>query len=293
MEEQKRSPVLQISVNIFLLSDRLFSDYTENYQAEKGAGNMGILFTEHKILAGAILVLFIFSLLCQIVTGFLYQNMIKETYNMSSTKNKMLKICKLKFTNRYELHEKVVNIPVFVDKFIHSIKWGPFSVRGVQHFSGQLLLLSIFVTGVGACRAIIAEATIGEILSYYMLVFLMLYAYFSVSAAVDLKGKKDVLKTNLIDYLENNMSVRIPQSRKEQERLDELEKEGEQKSSEEERIARRNGGPEKAEKEEQGEGKSAQIADFAAHKKKGDEKKLAPEEVKELEGLLTELWNFY
>lgn len=251
---------------------------------------MKILFTEHKILVSAILVLFIFSLVCQIAIGFLYQNMIKETYNMSSTKNKMLKSCKLKFMNRYELHGKVVNIPVFADKFIHSIKWGPFSVRGMQHFSGQLLLLSIFVTGAGACRAIIAEATIGEILSYYMLVFLMLYAYFSVSAAADLKGKKEVLKTNLIDYLENNMSVRIPQSRKEQERLDELEKEGEQKSSEKERLARRNGGPEK---EGQGERKAAEIADFASHKRREEEKKLAPEEVKELEGLLTELWNFY
>lgn len=109
---------------------------------------MKSFYTEHKILVGTILLLFIFSLLCQILIGFLYQNMIKETYNMSSTKNKMLKKCKLKFTNRYELHEKVVNIPVFVDKFIHSIKFGPFSVRGLQHFSGQMLLLSVFVTGI-------------------------------------------------------------------------------------------------------------------------------------------------
>ena len=133
---------------------------------------MKSFYTEHKILVGTILLLFIFSLLCQILIGFLYQNMIKETYNMSSTKNKMLKKCKLKFTNRYELHEKVVNIPVFVDKFIHSIKFGPFSVRGLQHFSGQMLLLSVFVTGAGACRAIITEKTIGEILSYYVYGFL-------------------------------------------------------------------------------------------------------------------------
>ena len=79
---------------------------------------MKSLFTEHEILAGVVLLLFIFSLLCQIITGFLYQNMIKETYNMSSTENKMLKACKLKFTNRYELHEKVVNIPVLDRKSV-------------------------------------------------------------------------------------------------------------------------------------------------------------------------------
>ncbi|MBD5457225.1 MAG: hypothetical protein HDR27_01475 [Lachnospiraceae bacterium] len=240
---------------------------------------MRSLFTEHKILAGAILLLFIFSLLCQIVTGFLYQNMIKETYNMSSTENKMLKVCKLKFTNRYELHERVVNIPVFVDKFIHSIKFGPLPAKSLQHLSGQLLLLTVFMTGAGACRAIIMEKTIGEILSYYVVAFVMLYAYFAVSAAVDIKGKKEVLKINLIDYLENNISVRIPQSKKEQERLDELEAKEEGKHTGRQADALR----EMAKKEGQG---PAEIADFASRKRKEEEKKLAPEEVKELEGLL-------
>lgn len=274
---------------------------------------MKSLFTEHKILAGVILVLFIFSLLCQIITGFLYQNMIKETYNMSSTKNKMLKTCKLKFTNRYELHEKVVNIPVFVDKFLHGIKFGPLSAKSIEHLGGQLLLLSIFITGAGACRGIIVGETIGEILAYYLAAFVMLYAYFSISAAVDLKGKKEVLKTNLIDYLENNISVRIPQSKKEQERLDRLEAAGgedgvrreENTGPEKEYIKRANDGREEYGKRmedggsDTGKGdarekpvrageRSTEIADFAAHKKKGEEKKLAPEEMKELEGLLLE-----
>lgn len=236
-------------------------------------------FTKHQMLIGSVLLLFIFSLLCQIVTGFLYQNMIKGTYNMSSTENKMLKICKLKFTNRYELHEKVVNIPVFVDKFIHSIRFGPFPARSLQHFSGQILLLSVFITGVGVCRAIIEGETIGEILSYYALAFIMLYAYFAVSAAVDLKGKREVLKTNLIDYLENNISVRIPQSKKEQERLDALEAQAEEKSVRGEKDGESAPGGEPVRKQ-------AEIADFAAHKKREEERKLAPEEARELEGLL-------
>lgn len=223
---------------------------------------MKSLFTEHEILAGAILLLFFFSLLCQIITGFLYQNMIKETYNMSSTENKMLKVCKLKFTNRYELHEKVANVPVFVDKFIYGIRFGPFSARSLHHFSGQFLLSAVFLAGAGACMAIIEEKTIGEISSYYIFSFIMLYAYFSISAAVDIKGKKEVLKTNLIDYLENNISVRIPQSKKEQERLDELERDTEKKQ--------------------------AEIADFASHRTKEERKKLEPEEAEELEGLLLE-----
>lgn len=267
-----------------------------------------------------ILVLFIFSLLCQIVTGFLYQNMIKETHNMSSTKNKMLKVCKLKFMNRYELHEKVANIPVFVDKFVHSIKFGPFPAKVLQHLSGQMLLLSVFLTGAGACGAIIEEKTIGEIFTYYVFAFIMLYGYFSVSAAVDLKGKREVLKTNLIDYLENNISVRIPQSKKEQERLDALEKEagrengrkrikkvsgeiyeesgkiekimadGQEDYGESEGLMAEHKIFEKATQERYDslEKKPTDIADFTAHKKKEKKNALAPEEMKELEGLLVE-----
>ncbi|MBD5551245.1 MAG: hypothetical protein HDQ96_08725 [Lachnospiraceae bacterium] len=237
-------------------------------------------FTEHKILAGSILLLFIFSLLCQIVTGFLYQNMIKETHNMSSTKNKMLKVCKLKFMNRYELHEKVANIPVFVDKFVHSIRFGPFSTKMLQHLSGQMLLLSVFLTGAGACRAIVEKKTIGEIFTYYIFAFVMLYGYFSVSAAVDLKGKTEVLKTNLIDYLENNISARIPQSKKEQERLDELEQKTEKTDEQKESSISKSMTTDM-------EKKKAEITDFSTRKKK-EEKKLEPEEVKELEGLLLE-----
>ncbi len=245
------------------------------------------LITEHKILAIIILVLFIFSLLCQIIIGFLYQNMIKETYNMSSTENKLLKTCKLKFANRYELHAGMSNITVFVDKFLHSIRFGPISVKGLYHFSGQLLLLAIFVSGAGACRAIAAEETLGEILSYYLIVFFMLYAYFSVATLVDVKGKRAILKTNLIDYLENNMSARIPQSKKEQERLDELEAEGMKK----EKAGIFSGSkqnPDKKPDTEQ-EKQTGSITEFASHKKRNNtDKKLAPEEVKELEGLLRE-----
>ena len=180
---------------------------------------------EHYVLSGLIIVLFISSLLSQISMGFLYQNMIKETHNMSSTENKMLKICKLKFSNYYELHEGVPHISVFVDKFMHSIRISGLSLKNLYHLSGQLLLLAIFVAGTGACRAIAVNETLDKIVPYYVISFLMLYVYFAVAAMVDIKGKRLVLKTNLVDYLENVMSVRIPQTRKEQERLDKLEAE--------------------------------------------------------------------
>lgn len=186
---------------------------------------MSTLFIEHIRLTVIIIVLFIFSILSQMLVGVLYKNMIRESYNMSSTKHKLLKICKLKFSNYYEMHSGVSNIPVFVDKFLQGICIGRFPVKNIYHLSGQLMLLSVFVAGCGACHGIATGDTLGEIVPYYVLAFGLLYLYFSFSAIIDIRGKKVILKTNLIDFLENNMSIRIRQSRVEQERLDQLEQE--------------------------------------------------------------------
>ena len=60
---------------------------------------------------------------------------------------------------------------------------------------------------------------LGEILPFYIVSFLGMYLYFSLSAMVDIKGKRRILKTNLIDYLENHLSGRIPVTEQDYERL--------------------------------------------------------------------------
>ena len=49
----------------------------------------------------------------------------------------------------------------------------------------------------------------GEILPFYIVSFLGLYLYFAVSAVADIKGRRRILKTNLVDYLENHMVNRL------------------------------------------------------------------------------------
>lgn len=170
------------------------------------------VFMENKLLSGIFLSLLLLSIICQIMIGVLYQKMIKETENMAATNNKLLKQCKLKFANCYQLNKGVANIPVFVDKFISKVSIMRISLRSIQHLSGQLMLLTVVVAGVGACREIIQGETVGKVLPYYIVSFLGLYMYFSISGLVDLQGKKERLKTNLVDYLENHMINKLEQS---------------------------------------------------------------------------------
>lgn len=170
------------------------------------------VFLEHKLLCGAFLILLLLSIICQIMIGAIYQKMIKETDNMSSTNNKFLKQCKLKFANCYKLNEGVSNIPIFVDKFISKVSFMGISLTGFKHLSGQLMLLSIVAAGAGACREIVRGETVGKVLPYYIISFLGLYVFFSISGLVDIQGKRERLKINLVDYLENHMANKLRQS---------------------------------------------------------------------------------
>ncbi len=159
------------------------------------------------------------SMFLRILLGILYQNMIRESDNMAVTRNKQLKQCKLKFGNCYELGGGVSNVSVFVDRFMGRLTMGPLSFSMMYHLSGQLMLLSVVFAGIGVCRSIMKGRTLGEILPFYIVSFLGLYLYFSVSAVVDVKGKRRTLKTNLVDYLENHLSPRIGVTRQDMEML--------------------------------------------------------------------------
>ena len=167
------------------------------------------VFQEEKIVTACMLTLFTASIFLRILIGILYQNMIRESDNMASTENSLLKQCKLKFANCYQMSNGVANIPVFVDKFLNRMKLGPFTFETLYHFSGQAMLLSVVAAGAGIYRSIVAGRTMVDILPFYIASFFGLYLYFSISTVVDVKKKKRVLKVNLVDYLENHLSPRI------------------------------------------------------------------------------------
>lgn len=172
---------------------------------------MFAVFYEEKLITILMFLSLLLSMFARIMIGILYQNMIKETENMSATSNKLLKQCKLKFSNCYQLNNGVANIPIFVDKFLNRLAIGPFTFQTVYHLSGQLMLLSVFFAGFGICKCIIAGYSVGAILPFYIVSFLGLYLYFAISAIADIKGRRRILKTNLVDYLENHMVGRLHQ----------------------------------------------------------------------------------
>ena len=85
---------------------------------------MFTIFKEEKVITTGILVFLGLSILVRLLLAGFYHTMIKETDNMATTNNRLLKQCKVKFANCYQLNGGVSNIPVFVDKFLNRLAFG-------------------------------------------------------------------------------------------------------------------------------------------------------------------------
>lgn len=177
------------------------------------------VFQEEKVVAIGMFTCLGASILFRVLLGMLYRNMIKEADNMASTENRLLKQCKTKFASCYQLSNGVANIPVFVDKFLNRMALGHMTFETMYHLSGQLMLLSVVFSGIGVCRSIMSGRTLGDVMPFYIVSFFGLYLFFSVSTVVDVKGKRRILKVNLVDYLENHLSPRIDITRQDIEML--------------------------------------------------------------------------
>lgn len=180
---------------------------------------------QHKIIMSVVLILFLSATIIQLLLNRFYNALITETDNMTTTEVDILYQCKKKFSNCYRLHNGVVNVSVFVDKYLSKIKMGRFKVSTWKHLSGQLVLLSILAAGIGACLGIMGGKTLGEILPFYIVSMLDLYIFFAVSGFVDIEEKKKVLKINLVDYLENHMGNKLADLEHSIKRLEDVENE--------------------------------------------------------------------
>ena len=177
----------------------------------------------HAFFIGMAMLFLLLSILCRFMTGVLLKKLIREAENMSATDNKLLKQCKLKFQNCYELNAGAANGEVFVGKFMQNIRLGRCSLRLIGQLAGQFLLLSVFAEGIGACVGIVHGETLKDVLPYYLLTFLSLYLFFSVSGLVDVQGKQEALRTTVTDFLENRMTGRMESVKKDSAYLDEVE----------------------------------------------------------------------
>lgn len=170
------------------------------------------IFIRHPYLSASIVMIIFISIILQILMGNVLGRMVNEAENMASTENKQLKQCKLKFVNCYKLNEGMGNVTVFVERFLEKVAIGRVKVTSIHRISGQLMLFSVLLSGIGAAKGIVQGETIGQILPFYVIAFLGLYLYYVATSFAGIEEKKLSLKFSLVDYLENHMVGRLKQT---------------------------------------------------------------------------------
>lgn len=173
----------------------------------------------HSFIMILTLVFMVIGILYQIVIGFTYQRMIQAADTMSGVESKLLCQCKERFVNCYKLNGGVANISVFVDKYINRIRILGMSVNFMKHLSGQLMLAGVFMAGFGVCKGIVEGRKFVDLLPFYIISLFGIYLYLSVMSVVDMSNRRKILKTNLVDYLENTVAQRLEHGIVEKEKL--------------------------------------------------------------------------
>lgn len=190
----------------------------------RNGGNMVTFLEGHFVFFALAVSFLLLSIVCRFLTGMRLKKLIRDAAKLSATENILLKQCRLKFQSCYELNGGVVNTGVFVEKFIQGIRLGRFSLRFWEMAAGQFLLLSVLADGLGACIGIAAGESSGDVLPFYLLAVVSLFACFSAAGIIDTAGKREILKTTLEDFLENRMAVRLDGVKKDKVCLEEQEK---------------------------------------------------------------------
>ncbi len=168
------------------------------------------LFYEN-LLINTVIGLFVAGMLLKVVLGIGYSRMIRASNNMGCTKYKLLRNLKLKFETLYKLKINVNNVDIFVDKCINNHKILGILLITWERASGQVSFISCIIGFLGAILGLILEIDRMWILSVFSVGFLSSGLLIFFEALLNKKAKKEIIRLNILDYLENYLNNRLEQ----------------------------------------------------------------------------------
>ena len=145
----------------------------------------------------------------RICLGINYGRLIDEVDKMTTTKNRDLRRCKVKYEKCYAMNQGVANVGAFVDRFMSKLSLGPFTYLALYQMGAQMILLAIILMALLICHRILVGESLLRLLPYYAACFAGLYVFLAITVVVNVQEKRRVLKISLVDYLENHLTARL------------------------------------------------------------------------------------
>ena len=138
-----------------------------------------------------------------------YKRLIKETDNMTLTKNRYLRELKQKAENTYRLNQGIHNTQAYLEKQLYGYRFAGISLNGWTSFSSQMTLLCFLAGGVAAFGSYWFRCDNYYIVLYGSAGILMGLFTMLVDYGVNLGEKRQQLLASLQDYMENSLFNRL------------------------------------------------------------------------------------
>ena len=165
------------------------------------------------------------GILIRFVLDMVYIYLVKESDKLGTTKDKLLKHMKMKFETCYKLNIGVNNVDTFVDKSLTKYKFCGILLSTWENFSGQVLLLSFLIIPISAIFGVVFEISKEQILYTGAVGVLAGAALILADKMTNLPVKKQMIRLNLLDYLENFCKVRLEHEVSQPEKLEQYRRE--------------------------------------------------------------------
>lgn len=218
----------------------------------------------------------ILGVIIKLIVDIIYKCLMKASDNMGNSKNKLMKLMKLKFEACYKLKIGVNNVDAFVDKYVYKYKFCGIFLYTWENISGQLLILCMLTGTVSAVLGLAYDCGRKEILLTFFTGVLTSGLLIIFETFINLQAKRKVIQVNIREYLDNFLKVRLERECFHPELLEEYRKEyfvSDENQEQDSEINNKESKKKKLKKEEKVSKEKQRIEQFKEEMKKDKEKK--------------------
>ncbi len=165
------------------------------------------------------------GILLKLILNLVYSRLIKASDNMAKSKNKLTQMMKKKFETCYKLKIGVNNVDIFVDKYVFRHRFCGILLSTWENIGGQILMLCILIGSISTIVGLIYECGKQQILSTFSVGILTSGLLIFLEGLINLSGRKELIRLNMKDYLENILKVRLEQEQVSPELIEQYKKE--------------------------------------------------------------------
>ncbi len=154
-----------------------------------------------------------------------YRSLIRASKRMGTSKNKLMRVLRLKFETSYKIKLGVNNVDTFVDKYVYRQRLLGIRLYTWETISGEFVILSTLLASVFALLGVFYECGRNQILSTLVVGIMGSAVLIAVDFFANIRMKRTILRTNIKDYLENFLKARLENEEFSPELLEQYKKE--------------------------------------------------------------------